>query len=115
MVTALMTDIQLKKLSSIKRLIKQGKRKFTPRPDRDYIADLLEIGITEEVAWKEILTLSSINYWQDGKPFYYKKKNEDALIFKKYINDNLVYIKLDIDNEHNENMTVCLSFHIDHR
>lgn len=35
---------------------------------------ILEIGITESLAWQEILTLSSYNYVQDYKPFIQKVK-----------------------------------------
>ena len=43
----------------MKQLIKVGKRKFQNRPDRDYLQDLLDFGITEETAWEE-----HIIYWQ---------------------------------------------------
>ena len=83
------------------------------RKDRDYLEELLEIGITESLAWQEILTLSSYNYLQDYKPFY--SKSEKSLVFKKDINGNRVYIKLKIEEYNNKEMTVCLSFHIDYK
>lgn len=67
-----MTGEQLKLLSKMKKLIKNGQRRFANRKDRDYYQELLEIGISEERAWSEILTLSSFNYVSDYKPFYSK-------------------------------------------
>lgn len=108
-----MTGEQLKLLSKMKKLIIQGNKKFASRKDRDYLAELLEIGITENLAWQEILTLSSYNYVPDYKPFYLKSEN--SLVFKKNINGNIVYIKLKIEEYNNKEITVCLSFHIDHK
>ena len=50
-----MTGEQLKLLSRMKKLIIQGNKKFAIRKDRDYLAELLEIRITENLAWQEIL------------------------------------------------------------
>lgn len=108
-----MTCEQLKQFSKMKKLIIKGNKKFACRSDRDYIEELLNIGITEELAWQEILTLSAHNYVYDYKPIYFKN-NDDALIFKKYINNYLVYIKIKIEKYNNEESTVCLSFHIDY-
>ena len=108
-----MTGAQLKLLSKMKQLIYKGKRKFVVRKDRDYLEELFAIGISEEIAWKEILSLSKSNCCHDCKPFYYKN-NDDALVFKKIINCQLVYIKLKIEKYNNDEMTVCISFHIDH-
>lgn len=108
-----MTGEQLKLLAKMKKLITKGNKKFTNRRDRDYLEELLEIGITESLAWQEILTLSSYNYVPDYKPFY--SKGENSLVFKKDINGNRVYIKLKIEEYNNKEMTVCLSFHIDYK
>ena len=108
-----MTGEQLKLLSRMKKLIIQGNKKFAIIKDRDYLAELLEIRITENLAWQEILTLSSYNYVPDYKPFYLKSDN--SLVFKKNINGNIVYIKLKIEEYNNKEITVCLSFHIDHK
>lgn len=108
-----MTGEQLKLLAKMKRLITKGNKKFINRRDRDYLEELLEIGITESLAWQEILTLSSYNYVLDYKPFYLKSEN--SLVFKKDINGNRVYIKLKIEKYNNKEMTVCLSFHIDYK
>lgn len=109
-----MTGEQLKQLAKMKKLINQGCKKFIGRKDRDYIQELLDIGITEEMAWNEILTLSAHNYVYDYKPFY-GKRGEDALTFKKIINGYKVYIKIKIEEYNKKDTTVCLSFHIDHR
>lgn len=98
----------------MKRLVNAGCRKFGCRNDRDYIQDLLDIGITEKDAWQEILTLSAYDYVPDYKP-YYSRIGDGALIFKKCINNYIVYIKLKIEEYNNLNYTVCLSFHIDHK
>lgn len=109
-----MTGEQLKKLAKMKKLINQGCKKFYVRKDRDYIQELLDIGITEEMSWSEILTLSAHNYIYDYKPFY-DKRGEDALTFKKKINGYNVYIKIKIEKYNMIDETVCLSFHIDYK
>ena len=109
-----MTSEQIKLLSRMKKLINQGCKRFASRKDRDYIQELLDIGITEEIAWSEILTLSAQNYVYDYKPFY-SKHSDDALTFKKMINGCKVYIKIKIEEYNNTEVTVCLSFHNDHR
>lgn len=47
---------QAKVLSRMKKLIKEGKRRFQLRKDRDYLIDLLELGLSENEAWNYILT-----------------------------------------------------------
>ena len=42
-----MTNEQIRLLSKMKKLINEGKRRFANRKDRDYLASLLELGITE--------------------------------------------------------------------
>lgn len=55
------------------------------------------------------------NFWfMDPKPSY-SKKLDDALLFKKQINGILVYIKIKIEIENDNEMAVCLSFHKDWR
>ena len=85
---------QLRILTKMKRLIKNGNRRFQIRKDRDYIQDLLELGIDEVEAWNIILTLNNHFYFNDPKPTYYK--NKDTLIFKRKVNGVLTYIKLKI-------------------
>ena len=107
-----MNEKQLRLLSNAKKLIIKGKRRFQIRPDRDYIQELLTIGITEEYAWNVILSLSNKDYVFDYRPFYNKEGN--ALVFKRMINGYKVYIKIKIESINDlENETVCLSFHID--
>ena len=108
-----MTGEQLKLLTKMKKLITKGNKRFANRKDRDYLEELLEIGITESLAWQEILTLSSYNYVPDYKPFYLK--SDSSLVFKKDINGNRVYIKIKIEEYNNKEMTVCLSFHLDYK
>lgn len=50
-----MTGEQLRLWSKMRKLIKEGKRRFKPRDDRDYLQDLLELGISESEAWNFIL------------------------------------------------------------
>lgn len=98
----------------MKKLIKLGKRRFQIRKDRDYLQDLLELGISESEAWNIILELNKHFYFNDPKPLYYK--NTDTLIFKKQINGIIAYIKLKIeDNNNREEIVVCISFHEDNR
>lgn len=105
-----MTSEQIKLLSKIKKLIKSGHKKFVNRKDKDHVKELAKIGIDEETAWQEVLGLSSYNYIPDMKPFYF---GTGALTFKKCINGYLVYIKLKIEVYVNNEMAVCVSFHID--
>lgn len=102
-------------LSKMKRLIKNKRCRFEKRKDRDYNDDLYEIGITEHDAWyKHIIYLQEANYVIDYKPIYYKDKN--SLVFKKRINNIIVYIKLKIEiNKETNEECVCLSFHKDRR
>lgn len=95
----------------MKKLIRQGKRHFEPREDRDYAMALFELGITENEAWNYILRLNAYYYYSDLKPFY--TKNGEALVFKMKINGIVAYIKLKIEEYNNEEETVCLSFHKD--
>ena len=106
-----MTGEQIKLLTRMKKLINQGHRRFAVRKDRDYLQDLLDIGITEYEAWNEILLLSSYDYQHDYRPFY-NREGEAALVFKKHINGYMVYIKLKLEGDE---IVVCLSFHIDHK
>ena len=109
-----MTGEQIRLLSDIKKLVKERKRELATRKDCDCVQDILDIGISVEDAWKEILYLKSHHYYVDTKPNY-SKRDKDALTFKKTINGYLVYIKLKIEKKDNNELAVCLSFHIDHR
>ena len=102
-----MNEQQIRLLNEMKKLIKQGKRKFVIRKDRDYLSELFEIGITVEEAWEYVLSLNNHYYFHDHKFSY--TKSENLLTFKRLINNNKVYIKIKIEN----NETVCLSFHKD--
>ena len=106
-----MNGNQIKYLSEMKKLVKQGKRKFVCRKDRDYTIDLLDIGISEGEAWNEILTLAPIHYVPDPKPRY-SIKGKEALVFNKKINGILVYIKIKIESDDGIDKTLCVSFHI---
>lgn len=108
----IMNHEQLKLLNKMKKLIKEGKKKFSNRSDRNYVDELFQIGITEEEAWnKYILYLSQYDYIFDYKPSY--RKSGNSLTFKKKINNIIVYIKLKIEYDNDEECTVCLSFHRD--
>ena len=97
----------------MKKMIRQKQRRFQQRPDRDYLADLLEIGITEEEAWNIILTLNKNSYFPDTKPEYYK--SGESLVFKREINGVMTYIKLKIENRNKRDEVVCISFHADNK
>lgn len=109
-----MTEQELKQLAKMKKLIIQGKKRFEYRSDRDHVQELLDIGISDDEAWQQVLSLSKANYWPDSKPSYLKN-SEDVLVFKKMINGVKVYIKLKIEEYNNMETTVCISFHIDHK
>ncbi len=95
----------------MKKLIRQGNRRFATRKDRDIISELLKIGISLEDAWQEILLISSKDYVFDYKPTYAKSNN--SLTFKNLVNGHVVYIKLKIEIYNNSETSVCLSFHLD--
>ena len=105
-----MNGEQLRLLSKMKKLVKEGKRRFQVRRDRDYLASLLEIGISEGEAWEYVLGLNKNFYVPDTKPNY--SVTGEALIFKRLVNGTQAYIKLKVEQD-NEGMdeTVCLSFH----
>lgn len=103
-----MNNEQIRMLSTMKQLIISGKKRFQIRPDRDYIQDLLEIGVSESEAWNQILSLNKNFFYVDPKPTY--RKNNDTLIFLKIINGINVYIKLRIEI-HEQEEVVCISFH----
>jgi len=108
-----MNQEQIKLLSKMKKLVYDKKRKFEPRPDRDYVEDLLDFGLTEEAAWDEhIIRLNSNFYYPDSKPNY-NKKDDLSLTFKKTIDGKVAYIKLRIEPNDVDEETVCLSFHLD--
>ena len=106
-----MSQTQLRLLSKMKKLILQGKRRFSYREDRDYVKALSELGITEEEAWNYILQLNKGFYVPDFKPTY--AKTGESLTFKMKVNDNIAYIKIKIEKYNNEEETVCLYFNID--
>ena len=108
-----MNSNQVKLLSKMKKLINLGHRRFEIRSDRDYLEELLEIGITEKEAWKYILGLNFHFYFVDPKPSFVS--NSNTLIFKREINGIMTYIKLKIEDNNGEDETVCLSFHKDER
>lgn len=109
-----MTSSQIRELSKIKKLVTEGKRKFARRKDSDHLKDLLELNLTEQEAWDEVLYLNK-NYWfADPKPSY-SKNGHEALVFKKKIKGVITYIKLKIEIDINNEMAVCLSFHKDWR
>lgn len=107
-----MNHHQIKLLSKMKKLVYEGKRRFESRRDRDYVADLLDFGLTEEAAWEEhILYLNKNFYFKDPKPKY-SKKDDFSLTFKKDIDGKVAYIKIRLELTPEEE-TVCLSFHED--
>ena len=105
-----MNQDDIEQLRRIKKLVKEGKRRFKSRKDRDYLLDLNELRLTEEDAWKEILYLNKNFFVIDNKPFY--NRDNKKLIFKKLINGMFAYIKLELIIENNEEV-VCWSFHRD--
>ena len=108
-----MNSQQIKLFYKMKKLIVSGKRRFISRKDRDYLKDLLEIGITEKEAWNNILLLNCYFYYPDPKPNYSTKG--ESLVFKKEINEIMKYIKLKIEINNNGEEVVCLSFHKDNK
>jgi len=83
----------VKYLGYIKNLVYLKKKRFEVRPDRDYLNDLLNLGITPLEAWEHILSLNKHLYFVDPKPNYFK--DGKSLTFKKYINGKLHILKLE--------------------
>ena len=106
-----MNGKQLKLFSKMRKLITLKQRRFEVRPDRDYVMDLLEIGITEEEAWNRILELNNNFYYIDPKPNY--SVIGESLTFKREINEVMTYIKIKIEERNEQEEVVCLSFHKD--
>lgn len=108
-----MNQEQIKLLSKMKEFVYEKKRRFIIREDRDYVADLLDFGLTEEAAWEEhILYLNKNLYFHDPKPNY-SKEDELSLTFKKNINGKIAYIKIRLEANFQGMETVCLSFYED--
>lgn len=103
-----MNQQQILLLNKMKKLVKEGKRKFQPRKDRDFLKELYNLSLTIDDAWKEILTLNKNLYIIDNKPYYNQTSN--SLTFKKMIKGKLAYIKLILNKEE---VVVCMSFHED--
>ena len=108
-----MNNEQIRLLSKMKKLVSEGSRRFQLRLNRDYLVDLLELGICEEEAWNQILGLNTNLYFPDPKPSF---ANNNALTFKRLINNNIAYIKISLEKATDgEFETVCLSFHKDYK
>lgn len=56
-----MNGDQIRLLSEIKKLIKLNKKHFKSRNDRNYLEDLLNLGLTEEEAWHNVNNLRTRN------------------------------------------------------
>lgn len=108
-----MNNNQLKLLAKMKKLINLNHKRFEHRPDRDYLKDLAVFRLTEEEAWKIILTLNANSYFPDPKPNY--STDGDTLIFKRKIQGIMAYIKLKIEINKSGEEVVCLSFHKDNK
>ena len=105
-----MNGDQIRLLSEIKKLIKLNKKHFKSRNDRNYLEDLLNLGLTEEEAWQHIYYLKPQFYFVDPKPIF-SKSLKKCLTFKKLINNKIAYIKLCIVDDSVE--AECWSFHED--
>lgn len=103
-------------ITSMRKLLKQGKFRFSDREysdGRTYIQVLVDdFGITPEQAWKIISQLSKYDNVEDRKPDY--RKDGPGYVFKKVVNDVLAYIKLKIEEVENDDYIVCIAFHKDH-
>lgn len=106
-----MNKEQAKLLTKMRKLIKNGNRRFEDRPDRNYLDDLLEIGISLDETWNYLYSLNYHFYFPDPKPNY--SKSGESLTFKREINGIMVYIKLKIEINNNNEETVCIAFHKD--
>lgn len=65
--------------SRMRKLIKEGKREFKDRNDRNYLADLYNLSLTVDEAWREILSLNKNFYFSDPMPNYNQSPNSLTL------------------------------------
>ena len=65
-----MNNQQMTLWNKMRSMIRQNKRKFHDRNDRNIYEDLYDLGLTVEDAWKEILQLNKHFYVIDNMPFY---------------------------------------------
>ena len=108
----LMNGDQIRLLSEIKKLIKLNKKHFKSRNDRNYLEDLLNLGLTEEESWQHIYYLKPQFYFVDPEPIF-SKSLKKCLTFKKLIDNKIACIKLCIDDDTVE--AECWSFHEDRK
>ena len=108
-----MNNEQAKLFTKMRKLIKNGNRRFEQRSDRDYMEDLMEFGIGVEEAWNYVYSLNYHYYFADPKPNYYK--DNKALVFKREINGIMAYIKIKMEIRDDNEEVVCLSFHKDNK
>ena len=109
-----MNSNQIKLFNRMKDLIRNKKRRFKIRKDRNIKRDLFDLDLTEDKAWKIICNLNPNNYFRDPI-FSHHKSNNNTLTFKRLINCKMVYIKLELEFDDDGEETVCWSFHEDHR
>lgn len=105
-----MNNKEIQMLKKMKQLISNGKCKFKKRHDRDYLEDLINLGITIDDAWDIILRLKPQTFFYDE--YYNITSLDNALTFHWLVNGKVAYIKLKIEYENGEE-TVCWSFHED--
>ena len=98
-----MNNQQMILWNKMRSMIRQNKRKFQYRNDRNIYEGLNDLGLTVEDAWREILQLNKHFYVIDNMPFYNQSKN--SLTFKKPIKQKIAYIKLILDE--NDDVVAC--------
>ncbi len=85
---------------------------FIPVDRSKNLHTLAMFGITWEDAKDEIRSLTYSNYISGPEPDYDLSEPDPVWIFKKYVDSQLIYIKLKICCSMNDELKV-ISFHID--
>ena len=98
-------------LSSIKKLLSNGKYDFVPR--RKNLQSLSKHGLTTTDAKNEILGLSVSDYYNGPKKDFDINRPGDVWEFKKNVDGTQFYVKVKIVQENGENILKCLGFHED--
>ena len=98
-------------LALVKKLIAAGDYVFVPRGKN--LQALSDHGLTVKDAKDEMLGLMVIDYYKGPKKDFDRSQPGDIWEFKKFVDGELFYVKLKIQNRNGKEILKCLSFHED--